>query len=278
VTEAATATTTEAPAGDVIAATVDRPEWIDSKFWDQDAGQPRVEDLAKSYREVQSLVGRRVSDLSPDARRKLAESLPDEMRSTWEQELRAKLAADDEFITPLIEAKLPKAPDAYDFAAVALPEGFTLDAEHPVLAKAAEFAKAKGMSQEDFSALVAMGAELTAPPPPLEERMAAVGPDYQERGKAVINRALTAAGQDAEARAAVQALLGEVMSPEALRGVELLLAARGEKPAPMDQGTSTPPLSVDALKEIQARPEYRERRDLQEQVRVGYQRLFGETL
>lgn len=275
--EEATTTTTEQPSGETIAA-VERPEWIDPKFWDQDAGQPRVEDLAKSYREAQSLIGRRVSDLSAEAKRRLAESLPDEMRQTWEQEVREKLKADDEFLKPILDERLPKAPEAYDFAAVELPEGFQLDAEHPVLAKAAEFAKSKGMSQEDFSALVAMGAELTAPPPPLEDRMAAVGADYQERGKAVINRALSAAGQDAEAKGAVQALLNEVMSPEALRGVELLLAARGEKAAPNDAGTQAPPLSVDALKEIQARPDYTERRDLQEQVRLGYRRLFGETL
>lgn len=277
-TEDTTTTTTDQPGGDTIAAAAERPEWIEPKFWDQDAGTPRVEDLAKSYREAQSLIGRRVSDLSPEARRKLAESLPGEMRQTWEQELREKLAADDEFLAPLIEGRMPKAPEAYEVDKIDLPEGFALDADHPMLVKAQEFARAKGMSQEDFAALVTMGAELTAPPASLEDRMAALGTDYETRGKAVINRALTAAGQDGEARAAVQALLGEVMSPEALRGVELLLAARGEKPAPVDNGTREAPMTREALMEIQARPEYRDRRDWQEQVRRGFTRLYGETV
>lgn len=277
-TEETATTTTEQPAGDVIAAAAERPSWAPEKFWDADAGQVRTEELAKSYGEVQSLIGRRISDLSADARRKLAEALPDEMRSTWEQEVRERLAADDEFLTPLIEGRMPKAPEAYELDKVTLPDGFALDAEHPVLAKAQEFAKSKGMSQDDFAALVAMGAELTAPAASFEDRVAALGPDYEMRGKTVINRAMTAAGQDAESRAAVQALLGEVMSPEALRGVELLLAARGEKVAPIDNGTREAPLTREALMEIQARPEYRERRDWQEQVRKGFTRLYGETV
>lgn len=276
-TDEATTTTTE-QAGEATTAAPERPDWIDPKFWDQDAGAPRVEDLSKSYRELQSAFGRRLGDLSVEARRQLAETVPDEMRQTWEEELRTKLAGDDKFLAPLLESRMPKPPEAYELDKVTLPEGFALDPEHPVLSKAMEFAKSKGMSQDDFAALVSMGAELTEPPASLEDRMAALGPDYETRGKALINRALTAAGQDGEARASVQALLGEVMSPEAMRGVELLLAARGEKPAPVDNGTREAPLTREALMEIQARPEYRERRDWQEQVRQGFTRLYGETV
>jgi hypothetical protein len=276
--EETTTNSTEQPAAET-AEKAARPDFIDEKFWDQDAGQVRTEDLAKSYREAQSLIGRRVSDLSPDARRKLAESLPDEMRQTWEQDVRTRLAEDEEFLAPIKDALKPKAPETYDLATVELPEGLSLDTEHPVLAKAQEWARERGLGQEDFAQLLALGAELTAPPASIEDRMAAIGDDYGERAKALVNRARSVAGVDAEARAAIEAALAEMHSPEAFRGMEMLLAARGEKPAPLDgAGTKTPPLTVESLKEIQGREDYTQRRDLQEQVRKGYAQLFSETL
>lgn len=258
-----------------------KPDWLDEKFYDPDAGQPRVEELSKSYRELQGAFGRRIGDLSAEARRKLAEAIPDEMRATWADEVKSRLAEDDEFLAPLREkwaADQPKAPEEYDLAAVELPEGLELDKDHPALAKAAELAKAAGMGQEQFAQLVALGAELMGPPASFEERMAAIGDDYGPRATALVNKARAAAGADPQARAAVEAALAEMHSPEAFRGMELILAQRGEKPAPNDGGAALQAVSVDSLKEIQARSDYRERPDLQRQVREGFQRLFGDVV
>lgn len=271
-------TTTTTEGGDEKPA---RPEWAPEQFWDADAGQVRVEDLAKSYREAHSLIGRRVGDLSPDARRKLAESLPDEMRAAWGEEIRAGLAEDEEFLKPLREKwseGLPKAPDAYDFATIELPDGLALDAENPVLLKAAEMAKEWGLPQERFAQLVALGAELSPPPVPLEERMAAVGPDFVQRATTATNRARSIAGDDQPSRAAIDAVLTELHSPEAFRGLELLLAARGERRMPEDVGGQPGLVKTEAeLNAMQADPRYWKERDPSfiKQVTDGFARLVG---
>lgn len=271
-------TTTTTEGGDEKPA---RPEWAPEQFWDADAGQVRVEDLAKSYREAHSLIGRRVGDLSPDARRKLAESLPDEMRAAWGEEIRAGLAEDEEFLKPLREKwseGLPKAPDAYSFEQIELPDGLSLDAEHPVLAKAAELAKEWGLPQERFAQLVALGAELSPPQASLEDRMAAVGPDFVQRAAAATNRARSIAGEDQGSRAAIDAVLAELQSPEAFRGLELLLAARGERRMPDDPGGQPAVAQTEAeLNKMQADPRYWKDRDPSfiQQVQQGFARLYA---
>jgi hypothetical protein len=258
------------------------PEWLPGKFWDAEKKAPNVEGLAKSYRELESMTGRKVSDLSPEARRKLAESLPDEMRATWAEEVKAKLVEDDEFLTPLREKwaeGLPKAPEAYDLDAVTLPDGLELDRESPALTQAAEWAKARGIDQDGFGELLALGAQLLAPAPPLEERMATFGDDYGTRATAIVNKARAAAGADPHAKQAVEAILAEMHSPEALRGLELILAQRGEKPAPDETAAARPAtLSKHELQAIQARDDYHARPDLQAQVRQGFSRLYGEIV
>ncbi len=273
-------TTIEIEAGEGQGGAVERPDYIDEKFWDAEAGAPRVEDLAKSYREVQSLVGRRVGDLSPDARRKLAESLPDEMRSTWAEEVKAQLAQDEEWLKPIREqweAGLPRAPEQYDLDAIELPDGIVLDPESPMLAEAAEWAKGVGLPQERFGELLALGAKLLAPSPSLEERVAAFGADFRPRATAATNQALTAAGADAESKGAVQALLADIMSPEALRGLEILLAARGEKPMPDERGQGVAQaVTQETLESMVRDPRYWRDRDpaFVRQVDDGYRRLY----
>lgn len=274
-TEEGTTPTTEA------ADAPQRPAFLPEKFWDGDSGQPRVEDLAKSYTELQGAFGRRLGDLSAEARRKLAEAVPDEMRATWGDEVKARLAEDEEFLAPLREkwaADLPKAPDAYDFEKIELPDGLALDAENPILAKAAEMAKEWGLPQERFAQLVALGAELSPPPASLEDRMAAVGPDFVNRATAAVNRAKAAAGDDPKAMAAVNAVLSELQSPDAFRGLEVLLATRSERRMPDEAATSQPQVTVESLREIQARPEYAQRPDWQKQVRDGFNKLFGDVV
>lgn len=274
-TEEGTTPTTEA------ADAPQRPAFLPEKFWDGDSGQPRVEDLAKSYTELQGAFGRRLGDLSAEARRKLAEAVPDEMRATWGDEVKARLAEDEEFLKPLREkwaADLPKAPDAYDFEQIELPDGLALDLESPTLAKAAELAKEWGLPQERFAQLVALGAELSPPPASLEDRMAAVGPDFVNRATAAVNRAKAAAGDDPKAMAAVNAVLNELQSPEAFRGLEVLLSTRSERRMPDEAATSQPQVTVESLREIQARPEYATRPDWQKQVRDGFNKLFGDVV
>lgn len=264
-----------------------RPEWAPEQFWDADAGQVRVEDLAKSYREAHSLIGRRVGDLSPEARRKLAESLPDEMRAAWRDEVRASLVEDEEFLAPLRDKwseGLPKAPDAYDFEQIELPGGRAVDTENPLVTKAAELAKEWGLSQERFAAMLALGAELTPAPMTEEEaeadlkaRMAEVGPDFAARGMAAVNKARSAAGADPQARAAVEAVISELKSPDAFRGFEILLATRGERRMPDDTGGQPAVAQTEAeLNKMQADPRYWKDRDPSfiQQVQQGFARLY----
>ena len=94
-----------------------RPEFLKEKFWDAEKAQPKVEDLARSYNEMERLIGSRVGDLGVEARRKLAESLPEALQATWAEEFKAKLKDDPAFLDPIKEAWLAEHRDARHAAA-----------------------------------------------------------------------------------------------------------------------------------------------------------------
>lgn len=259
------------------------PEYLANgleKFWDGEAKTLKGEDLARSYREVQSLIGRRVGDLSPAARKQLAESLPDEMRATWSNEIKAALAGDEEFLGPLREQWLteamPKAPEAY-----MAPEGVDLDVEHPAFGKAAEIARKAGMSQDAFAELVGVAVELLAPyegplsydVPALKE---AIGPDVERRAAAVGNRVRSLLGPDEG-----NTLLRSAMHPEAFLALEKLVQATSEEPLPLGgEGGGQGQFTEADLRKMTQDPKYWRERDpsLIAQVTAGFRKLYGDRI
>lgn len=117
------------PAGDAPAdppADPARPDWLPEKFWDGEAKAPNIENLAKSYAELEKTRGN-----------------TDELKAKWEAE---RLAA------------RPEAPDGYT-----LPEHEALDAEamaaSPIVNLWRKAAHEAGLGQEQFQSVLTEYAE-----------------------------------------------------------------------------------------------------------------------
>lgn len=282
-TEAAETAATETPPGaqssEAGAGTiVERPEFIPEKFWDGEAKAPRVEDLARSYGDLEKLIGSRVHDLGTEARRKLAAALPDELKSTWAEEHRTALAADPEFLTPLEEAwkgkHLPKAPEAYETPT--REDGAAYDAEHPLYSTAMELAKKYALPQEAFNGLLDLTYQARADyetPPDLAEWKAAI-PDIEPRAKAVYNRLRGVAGDHAGT------LINQVRDPNAFLALEAIVKASGPKSLALEAGQAEPEITAEKLDEMMRDPRYwRDHdRDFHAKVTNGFKRLHGDTL
>lgn len=237
-------------------AAAERPDWAPAKFWDGESGALRAEDLAKSYVEMERLIGARVGDLGVEARRKLAAVLPDELKATWLEEERTRLAADPEFLGPLEEAwksqHLPKAPD--DYAVPERQDNQTYVTDHPLYAAAVEFAKKHHLGQEAFAELMDLGFQYRADyetPPSVEDWKAAI-PDIDTRAKAVYNR-LAQVGGDA---VRVNRLIALVRDPDAFLALEAGVNAGAPKPLALEPGHADGQLTREQLKQMQADPRY----------------------
>lgn len=249
------------------------PPFLPAKFWDAEAKAPKVEELANSYRDLERLIGTRVSDLGIEARRKLAEALPDSIKGTWADEFKASLVQDEEFLKPLREqweAGLPKPPEQYQ-----APE--TIDTEHPAFGKAAEWAKARGLPQDAFEEMLGMAAELMAPYEgevtyeAIKEKI----PDVEARAPLVANRVRTVLQQNP---AQADALLRACTTADAFLALERL--TRGEQPIPQPGGVAPEPaLTEEKLKHMVKDERYLKRDpDFVRQVTEGFKKLYSDRI
>lgn len=268
-----------APAGgEATAAAPQPPEWLGgdaTKFWDGEKGEVRVQDIHKSFRELQSAFGARVTEMGPAARKALAEHAPEALRTTWEQELRAKLVEDPEFVTPLKEAwqaELPKPPEAY-----AVPDDMgDLDTEHPILTAAMETAKKHGLSQDAFRDVVGLGLELQkAMFPEVTEDMLKkeIGADYKERGERIRNRVVSLAGDLAGS------ILNHYNTPAQFLALERILKGTSEQPLVTDGSANPQQGKTRAELESDMRdPRYRTDPAFHAAVTAGFQRLYSDVV
>jgi hypothetical protein len=270
---AALETRSDAGAGSPPApgGTIERPDYIPAKFWDGEAKAPKIEELGKSYSDLERLIGTRVSDLGIEARRKLAEALPDSIKGTWADEFKASLVQDEEFLKPLREqweAGLPKPPEQYQ-----APE--TIDTEHPAFGKAAEWAKARGLPQDAFEEMLGMAAELMAPYEgevtyeAIKEKI----PDVEARAPLVANRVRTLLGPQADA------LLRSCTTADAFLALEKL--TRGEQPIPQPGGgiAAEPALTEEKLKHMVKDERYLKRDpEFVRQVTEGFKKLYSDRI
>lgn len=211
----------------------ERPAWLGDDphgFWDAESKTVRAENIHKSYSELKSVFGKRINELPAAARKALVDTVPDEVRSAWLADERARLLEDPEFLTPLQEKwkaeNAPQVPEAY-----VVPDDLPLDTEHPAAAGLQEFAKKNGLTQEAFQELAKMGLDLLAPyevPMTPEQLGEALGPDLAPRAMAVGNRVRTMLGTELG-----NGLLLTMRRPEHFVALEKLVQASSEKPLPL---------------------------------------------
>lgn len=247
----------EAPITAGAGAKAERPEWLGDKFWDAEAGAPRTEQLARSYSDLERLIGSRVGDLGPEARRKLAEALPDTLKETWTGELRARLGEDAEFLAPLEEkwksAHLKAAPEAYEVPELSEERGF--DPEHALYGKAVETAKRLGLDQAAFGEVMGLLAEAQADQAAAlsgatTEQWKAAVTDLEQRANAVNNRLKALAPEHG------QALLEQVRDPNAFLALEAVIKATSAKPLALEPVQAPEQLSEPQLRQMQRDPRY----------------------
>lgn len=132
---------------------IERPEWLPEKFWTPEG--PSVENLAKSYTELEKMRGKSADDL----------------KAEWEAERRSGL---------------PEAPDQY-----ALPENDALDpdalAASPVVSVFREIAHKAGIGQEQFAEAINAyaEAEVVRAQEQHARELAALGENGKARAEAV---------------------------------------------------------------------------------------------
>lgn len=270
---------------------VERPEHIPQKFWDNDGGSARVDDMAKAYTALERMMGSKVSDLSDENRALLAQHLPDSLKSDWEAKLREQLAGDEEFTKEAIDKwrdeNLPKAPDEYDFAS-AMPDGLSaddLDTDHPQLQALVEFSKESGLSQDQFGKLLGMGIELMGQEPSLEDRVAELGDGFKDRASKVVTAARNALAEatpngpeKTKALADFDALTMDIKDPQAYLAFERLVTmATGSKAMPGAGDPPTPKITEAQIKSKMNDPRYWRDRDpaLHAEVASDWQKLVG---
>jgi hypothetical protein len=250
-------TTESVEASPVTESKPERPAHVPEKFWDPDAGAPRTDDLAKSYVALESAMGRRLQEVSPETRRIIAETFEDDVKKDWAAALKAKLAEDEEFLTPLQEkwkAENSKTvPEAYELPE--LPDGRGFDPEHPLYAKATEIAKKHGLDQDGFGELMTFVTEAQADAThalsgATPEAWKAAIPDLGPRGEVVANRLQALAPEHAKE------LLENLRSPNAFLAVEKLIKAAGPKSLALDGVAANGELSQEQIDAMILSPDY----------------------
>jgi hypothetical protein len=238
-----------------------RPEYVDEKFWNAETGGIRIKGLAEGYKSVASLLGKRVQDLSPDEKAKLVDlalpQLEGPLTTKVEKALREKLAADDEFLSPLRESIAKKLDD--DRRAT-LPEKYEVDAaladkvptDDPLYGIVSEWAKEEELSPKAWNSLMTKVAALRDDMPPVEDRRKEVGVDdqgrdYKAREKTVVVGVLGSDVATLRATGKLAApegeladgldLLKSVKTPGQFRALERLIARAKEPPMNMGDGS-----------------------------------------
>jgi hypothetical protein len=268
------------------AATPERPSWLpeaDTRFFDPAKGFD-AEKLYKSYGDAHGLIGKRIGELDETQRSVLLDIARPEIESLLTVDLKNKLAGDEEWLKPLLEARMPKAPESYELPAAVVEKGININAEDPLYQKATEMAKARGLPQEAFGEFLELATEMVRPylPKPIEERLAEAGPDFPDRAVRVRNTVRTLASRvngpgGAQATvAAADALLAEITSPAAFQGLEALLKATAEKPLTGEvAGSGRKVWTKESLEKAVADPRYRIDREYTREITAGFAQLFN---
>tara|TARA_R110000744_G_scaffold226215_1_gene344587 strand:- start:1610 stop:2356 length:747 start_codon:yes stop_codon:yes gene_type:complete len=136
----------------------DRPEYISEKFWDKDRGEVNIEALGSSYKSLETKLGQRTEELTRN------------IREDFEKE------------------RLGKVPESYELSSPEMPENIdvNLSADVPMVQWWQDFAKSKGLSQDDFNdGIKAFVDNAVADIPNQDEQIAELGDNGKARIEAV---------------------------------------------------------------------------------------------
>ena len=250
------------------------PEWLSGTGFDT------PQKLVESWQNQRSLIGKRVTDMTPAQRKGLYESIPEDVMAAREKDLREQLSGDEEFTKAILEKYGPKAPEAYEIAPEIIPEGVELAAEHPARQEFDALAKELGLSNDAYNKLMAIGIKLSLPPDPgsLDERVKEMGDGFVERAKATRNQMMNAV--PAEHHEALHSLWGKIITPAEYKAFEALVrTGMKEAPLPSAAPAAEPALTKADLEAMQRDPRYYDpnRRDpgFVAKIKQGYARLAG---
>ena len=217
-----------------------KPDWLPDKFYDPDVG-PRVELLAKSFRELEGKLSQK------------KENLAEELKSE----------------------RLASAPEKYEIALpedLNVPEGVevTLKEDDPVAEWFMGFAKENGLSQEEFNAAVNTYIQLEISKlPDVNAEIEKLGDYGQDRLLKVDTHLKNAL--DEEEYAAIQPMM---TSAKGIEAMEKLIKQAG--PGQFDGDGGGEGLTLNELRKMQNDPRYYRDQDpaFIERVKKGYERLY----
>ena len=255
----------------------ERPEHIPEKFWDAEAGQPRLDDMAKSYAGLESLLGKRVEQLDDEQRAALFDAIPDKALEA----AREKLKGDEGFVNELLEAHKPQPPESYEVPAEILPEGVEgIDKEHPLYKDATEFSKEHRLDQAGFQKLVEMGLNLMPDARPLDVRMKEAGGDnFEMDARKTMMAARNVLGADNVP--ALEALEARLYDPSEFQAYTALVQAATRETAPQPASSQPAPQVTEAQWKQRIRdPRYKTDPSFREETERLGQQLYdrGSTL
>ena len=218
-----------------------RPDWCPEKFFDPDLGV-RSEQLAKGYTELEG-----------------------KMR-TKEEDLRASILED-------IKSQAPESYEMLDLTGVEgleVPDDveLTLTAEDPMVDWFFGFAKEQGLTQEQVNAAITgyVKTELAAMPS-MQDELGKLGDHGQDRLLRV-----NAALEDRLEKNELAALKPLLASAETIAALEKILAVPG--PGNFDSDGPGEAMSLEEIRQLQARDDYWDNPVLQKKVADAYARLY----
>ena len=218
-----------------------RPDWCQEKFWNPDIKAPRVEQIAKSFNELEGKLRTKADDF------------------------KAQIAAEMKASAP--ESYELKQPD------IELPEGMELglNKDDPLINWFFDFAKEHGMSQETVdTAITTYIKNELATMPVLADEIAKLGDYGQDRILKVNNWLETRL--DAEEISALSPVLG---TSEAIKAMEKLMKASG--PGTFEASPAAAAMTLSELQDMQKDPRYWREKDpaFIAKVSAGFQRLYN---
>lgn len=226
-----------------------------------------VEELETAYQGAQSLLGKRLNELDDESRKLFTAHVDKELEATLERNLRERLATDEEWLNPLLEARKPKAPEQYEINKELL--GFEPPAEDPLINGVIEFAKRNALQQDAINELFGVYGKVikdqeAAAAAELEAESAKIT-DYPKRQRALKDFVVGLTGSTA--------LLEVVSNAKAFADLERLVAASREAPLPATKVETPPPRKTKAeIMELRFSPDFARNPSKQEE----YNKWFKE--
>lgn len=235
-----------------------RPDWLPEKFWDPQAAAPRVEQLAKSYGELEKQRAKFADEAKASARDAVMAELFGKRPETPDAyELGAPEDADD--IVLLTE------PPGDDFAPEPGKAYVLLEKDNPLLGKFRQLAHRAGLDATEFKAYLAdFGRALAGRVPTAEEIQAEHAKIYQALGEHGERRVQHLQGQiKGLLGEQAEAVLGLPPSPQLIEALELLVERAGAPRFSPPSGAAGGRLTEAELREKMRDPRYHDplRRD-----------------